>query len=125
MGLDFTDADLLAIDGAAEIVAPESLLDADVAPASDAVSPPQITLRLPPASLQIIADSVSPGIYALLSNTMSTSWQQRSSDQHQAERQLYISALTRCWAECASVLVVDHHLRVSTDETYSAVHRLI
>lgn len=48
---------------------------------------------------------------------MSESWQ-RFSGQTRAERQLYISAMTRCWAECASILVVDHHLRVSARRSW-------
>ena len=112
MGLDFTDADLLAIDEAGAVVAPEAYLDAKVAPVSRRCYG-YLPLSSPSILFQIIADSISPGIYALLSNTMTGSWQQQSSVQNQADRQLYISALTRCWAECASVLVVDHHLRVS------------
>jgi hypothetical protein len=63
--------------------------------------------------VQIVLHKISPGIYSLLSNTFSGS-EVGSLDAHdRADRQVYISRLTKCWADCACVVVVDHRLRVS------------
>ncbi|GHJ84584.1 hypothetical protein NliqN6_0986 [Naganishia liquefaciens] len=59
----------------------------------------------------IIATHISPGIYELLSNTFSSTDQVEADSIDVVDTQSWISKLTKCWADCASVLVVDHHLR--------------
>ncbi len=95
-GIDFTDGDILALGGAMEDVPPEYLMDQEVA--------------------KVLVIDISPGLYGLLSNTFSggdvDSTSLANLDTHeQADRQTYISKLTKCWADCASVLVVDHKER--------------
>ncbi|KAJ9104613.1 hypothetical protein QFC21_002111 [Naganishia friedmannii] len=60
---------------------------------------------------EIIANHISPGIYELLSNTFTSNEGPEADPIDIADRQTWISKLSKCWADCASVLVVDHHLR--------------
>lgn len=62
---------------------------------------------------QIVRDKISPAIYSLLSNIFSSEVPVILDDQDRADRQIYISRLTKCWADCASVVVIDHGPAVS------------
>jgi hypothetical protein len=59
--------------------------------------------------LQIIKDVICPNIYRLLSDMLPASGDGEESN----DRQAFVSKLTKCWSDCAGVVVVDHRLLVS------------
>lgn len=89
MGIDFTDEDLFALGGSAP--SEESVKDGELA--------------------RIIRDRVSPGLYEMLSNTLSNKAVVPLASIGRRDQAAYVAKLTKCWADCAVILVVDHHLR--------------
>ncbi|WRT67980.1 uncharacterized protein IL334_004955 [Kwoniella shivajii] len=90
LGIDFTDADVLALGG--EIENEDEEVD-----------------KQDQEFAAIIENVISPKIYRLLSDMLPpVSEDEPSKQDHSADRQVFISKLTKCWSDCASVLVVEH-----------------
>ncbi|WVF69022.1 hypothetical protein IAT40_003796 [Kwoniella sp. CBS 6097] len=90
LGIDFTAADVLALGGDVGAVEdPTEKLDAEFA--------------------SIIEKVISPKIYRLLSDMLPPVPDEDVADKdHELDRQVFISKLTKCWSDCAAVLVVEH-----------------
>ncbi|WWD18663.1 hypothetical protein CI109_103116 [Kwoniella shandongensis] len=91
LGIDFSDVDVLALGG--EVTSHEE----------DPVE------RQDKEFAEIIESVISPKIYRLLSDMLPPVTEDDDSDMsHEVDRQMFISKLTKCWSDCASVLVVEH-----------------
>ncbi|WWC88639.1 uncharacterized protein L201_003552 [Kwoniella dendrophila CBS 6074] len=90
LGIDFTDADVLALGG--ELGQEESEVE-----------------KQDQEFAKIIANVISPKIYRLLSDMLPPGPEDNTATkENQADRQIFISKLTKCWSDCAAVLVVEH-----------------
>ncbi|OCF44378.1 hypothetical protein I317_01823 [Kwoniella heveanensis CBS 569] len=92
LGIDFTAADVLALGG-------------DVGAAEDPTEKQDGEFAL------IIENVISPKIYRLLSDMLPPvrdEEEEAADKEHQLDRQVFISKLTKCWSDCAAVLVVEH-----------------
>ncbi|WVQ85011.1 hypothetical protein IAT38_007175 [Cryptococcus sp. DSM 104549] len=57
---------------------------------------------------EIIENVISPKIYRLLSDMLPPVPEDEPDRTHEADRLVFLSKLTLCWSDCASVLVVEH-----------------
>ncbi|WVW84898.1 hypothetical protein I302_106934 [Kwoniella bestiolae CBS 10118] len=89
LGIDFTDADVLALGG--ELGEADNELE-----------------RQDEEFARIIEEVISPKIYRLLSDMLPPVPDDDTGKEHDADRQIFISKLTKCWSDCAAVLVVEH-----------------
>lgn len=112
MGIDFTHDDIIMLGGDPGEISP--IIEKETAFCDVSPYPPSGNLTDQDA-IQIIIDHISPGIYKLLSNTFSGGDLLQTDAVDVADTQSWISKLAKCWADCASVLVVDHHRRVRCD----------
>ncbi|ODN73953.1 hypothetical protein L202_07454 [Cryptococcus amylolentus CBS 6039] len=88
MGIDFTAADVLALGG--EEAEPDPNEESDR------------------KFVEIIENVISPKIYQLLSDMLPFVVDGEIDKHWPEERQLFIGKLTKCWSDCAAVLVVEH-----------------
>ena len=58
---------------------------------------------------QIITTIISPQIYRLLSDMLPPVVDETISAQTKADRQVFISRLTKCWSDCAGVVVIEQN----------------
>ncbi|KIR32249.1 hypothetical protein I352_05483 [Cryptococcus deuterogattii MMRL2647] len=90
MGIDFTRAEVLALGGDDIEADPVDDLDNSLAEIIDHVISPRIyrllSDMLPPVPSEAAASSIAPG----------------------EEKQLFITKLTKCWSDCAAILVIEH-----------------
>lgn len=63
--------------------------------------------------LQIINQIISPKIYKLLSGMLPQVVDPTMSEKESADRQVFIGRLTKCWSDCAGVVVVEQNSLVS------------
>ncbi|KAK6907981.1 hypothetical protein I203_101982 [Kwoniella mangroviensis CBS 8507] len=89
LGIDFTDADVLALGG--ELGEEENEVE-----------------KQDEEFARIIEEVISPKIYRLLSDMLPPVPDDDARIEHDADQQVFISKLTKCWSDCASVLVVEH-----------------
>ncbi|WVQ65568.1 uncharacterized protein L199_003745 [Kwoniella botswanensis] len=89
LGIDFTDADVLALGG-------------DLGEEENEVE------KQDEEFARIIEEVISPKIYRLLSDMLPPVPDDDARTEHDADQQIFISKLTKCWSDCASVLVVEH-----------------
>ncbi|WWC62804.1 uncharacterized protein I303_105402 [Kwoniella dejecticola CBS 10117] len=90
LGIDFADADVLALGG-------------DLGEGENEVE------KKDEKFAGIIENVISPKIYRLLSDMLPpVSEHEDGKKDKQMDRQLFISKLTKCWSDCAAVLVVEH-----------------
>ena len=94
-GIDFSAVDLEALGGGAVEEDPVQKLDEQLA--------------------SIINSVISPQIYRLLSDMLTAMEEETLSWQEKEQRQLFISKLTKCWSDCAGVIVVEGNSVVSHD----------
>lgn len=111
MGIDFTRAEVLALGGDDIEADPVDDLDNSLAEVSIA--------RDPVASVnvkQIIDHVISPRIYRLLSDMLPPIPSEGAAGLTgpEEEKQLFINRLTKCWSDCAAVLVIEHQRLVRT-----------
>ncbi|WVQ73377.1 hypothetical protein IAR50_002948 [Cryptococcus sp. DSM 104548] len=89
MGIDFSAADVLALGG--EEAAPDPTEESDK------------------QFVEIIENVISPKIYQLLSDMLPFTVDEEDLRRTRMEdRHLFIGKLTKCWSDCAAVLVVEH-----------------
>lgn len=90
LGFDFDDVDLVALGGdEAGTEDPTEKQDAQFA--------------------EVILSVICPKIYHLLTHMLPPAAEDVS-DGDRAERQILISKLTKCWSDCAAIVVVEHRL---------------
>ncbi|KAK8858768.1 hypothetical protein IAR55_002997 [Kwoniella newhampshirensis] len=91
LGIDFNDVDMLALGGEVEGREDDPVEKQDKEFAD------------------IIENVLSPKIYRLLSDMLPPVAEDNAKATfHDADRHMFISKLTKCWSDCAAVLVVEH-----------------
>jgi hypothetical protein len=65
------------------------------------------------AKRQIITTAISPNIYRLLSDLLPAVEDEALLEAAKTERQVFITKLTKCWSDCAGVVVVEQNDPVS------------
>lgn len=118
MGIDFTHDDIIMLGGETSEISPIKEKETALGDVSPFASSGNLTDR---GVTQIIINHISPGIYQLLSNTFSGNDLLESDAVDVADTQSWISKLAKCWADCASVLVVDHHRRVRSNTRSTSI----
>lgn len=97
LGFDFDAVDLAALGGdEAQVVKSDPIEEADAAFA------------------QIILDTICPKIYRLLSDMLPPVLDETAELQAQTDRNILVNKLTKCWSDCAGIVVVEHRLKVCT-----------
>lgn len=93
LGFDFDAVDLAALGGDTEArpVDPMEVADAKFA--------------------QIILNVICPKIYRLLSDMLPPVLDSVTDGDERTDRQVLINKLTKCWSDCAAIVVVEHHLQ--------------
>lgn len=105
MGIDFTRAEVLALGGDDIEADPVDDLDNSLAEVSI------VRRQMIGANVsQIIDHVISPRIYRLLSDMFPPvpSEAAAGSVAPGEEKQLFITKLTKCWSDCAAILVIEH-----------------
>lgn len=62
---------------------------------------------------RIIMDVICPKIYRLLSDMLPTDADDETERERERERLVLVGKLTKCWSDCAGIVVVEHGIAVS------------
>lgn len=101
LGFEFDDIDLELLGGA-------DLGDVDAQREEDPIEKMDATFA------RIIMDVICPKIYRLLSDMLATDAGDETERERERERLVLVGKLTKCWSDCAGIVVVEHGMAVSS-----------